>query len=94
MSRESILAGLEPLFKEAEEKGFWFRSNYQNSEFSPQELRAEHAKGSFIWGAVNWQLFDPEIELDKLTIRIESATRNATSKRDRFAVRLEESKKG
>lgn len=58
--KELILQSLEPLFKEAEEKGLWFRSYYQSVEFTPKELKAQHAQGCYIWGARSWKLFDPK----------------------------------
>lgn len=54
-----ILSGLEPMFKEADATGKWFHCSYQDLWFSPAELRAHHAKGKFLWGAVNWRLRDP-----------------------------------
>ena len=53
-------ATMAPLFKEAEEKGLWFYTSYQALWFSPSELKAEHAKGSFKWGPDNWKLRDPK----------------------------------
>lgn len=60
--RQEILQTLEPLFAEAERDGKWFHHNSMMVGplwFSPGELRAEHEKGKFIWGAVNWRLRDP-----------------------------------
>lgn len=62
----AILAGLEPMFKEAEAKGLWFYCSYQGMWFSPVELRAEHANGKFIWSDVNWRLRSPEEGLREL----------------------------
>lgn len=70
-----ILAGLEPMFEEAERTGKWFHCGYQDLWFSPKQLRAEHAKGSFIWGAVNWRLRDPQELVAEAQARVESAER-------------------
>lgn len=59
--KEEILEGLKPLFERAEREGLWFRSHYQGITFSPHELRKEHAKGSFLWGACNWELIEPKV---------------------------------
>lgn len=58
-STEQILKELEPLFVQAMDEKLWFYCNYQDLWFSPKELREKHAEGRFIWGAVNWQLKDP-----------------------------------
>lgn len=58
--KQTILEELEFLIKEAEEKGWWLRSHYQQLEFSPRELRESNAQGRFIWGPVNWELIDPK----------------------------------
>ena len=61
-SRMEILSSLEPMFKEADEKGLWFFCQYQSMWLSPNELKEWHQKGKFIWGEPNWQLKNP-IEL-------------------------------
>jgi hypothetical protein len=58
--KEKILKNLEPMFKEAEEKGLWFRSRYQDLWFSPSELKEKHSEGRFIWGKENWELRNPK----------------------------------
>jgi hypothetical protein len=63
--KEKILKNLEPMFKEAKEKGLWFYCNYQDLWFSPSELRKAQSEGRFIWGEKNWRLRNPE-ELIKL----------------------------
>lgn len=40
-----IIKLMEPMIKEAEEKGLWLESTYQNIPFSPKELRAKQAQG-------------------------------------------------
>ena len=62
----NIIAELQPLFKEAEEKGLWFYCNYQNLWFSPEELRELHNNGKFIWGLPNWMLRNPNEKLTAL----------------------------
>ena len=64
--KEITLNGLEPLFEQAEKEGLWFYSSYQDMWFSPKELRDCHAHGRFIWGAVNWQLRNPQEKIDLL----------------------------
>jgi len=58
--RKEILDSLEPMYKEAEEKGLWFHCSYQDLWFSPSELRKAQSKGRFIWGKKNWKLRTPE----------------------------------
>lgn len=59
--RDAILAGLEPLLQDAEAEGKWLHCAYQNLWFSPEELRAHHRDGRFVWGAINWSLRDPAV---------------------------------
>ena len=48
-------------FQAAERDGLWFYANIAEGKiwFSPDELRAEHAQGNYIWPAANWRLRDP-----------------------------------
>lgn len=57
-SKEAILAGLEPLIQQAEREGKWLRCGYYDIRMPPAELRKAHAKGSFLWGVVNWDLIE------------------------------------
>jgi len=75
---KDILAGLEPLFREAKEKGHWFYESFHQVWFSPEELRAEHANGKFIWSDVNWKLLDPSRKLRQLDEVIEKAKEEQT----------------
>lgn len=59
MSKEEIIATLDPLFAQARREGLWFYGSYHDIWFSPDELRAHQANGQFVWGAVNWKLRDP-----------------------------------
>jgi hypothetical protein len=58
--KEKILKSLEPMFKEAEEKGLWFNSKYQDLWYSPSELKEKQSEGRFIWGKENWELRNPK----------------------------------
>ena len=58
-TRQAILDSLEPLLLKAEREGLWLHCDYQDLWFSPEQLRQEHAKGSFLWGPVNWELLEP-----------------------------------
>ena len=82
--KEEILLSLEPLFKEAAEKGLWFRCSYQDLIFSPAELRKAQQEDRFLWGDSNWRLFDPAEHLVVLESNIEEAKREL----ERFKVRL------
>jgi len=46
-NKEEVIRLLEPLIQQAEREGKWLESTYQNIPFSPRELRAENAKGSY-----------------------------------------------
>lgn len=66
-NKDDITPGMEPLFKEAREKGLWFYSQYQGLWFSPDQLEEllVHQK-RFRWGPVNWMLRDPQEAIDEL----------------------------
>lgn len=55
-----------PLFRRAEQEGLWFYSPYQQLWFSPEALRRQQERGSFRWGAVNWELRDPRERIAEL----------------------------
>jgi len=61
MHTDKILAALEPMFAEAEEKGLWFYASSIFTDFwiSPKSLRKAHAEGRYIWHPKNWVLLDP-----------------------------------
>jgi len=82
---DEVLDGLEPMFKEAEEKGLWFYCFYQAMWFSPTELREEQANGKFRWGAVNWKLRNPQDELKSLDKKIDDEIK----RRDAFLHRIQ-----
>lgn len=73
--KQSILADLAPMFAEAERDGLWFNSTYQDLWFSPDELRKQHGRGSFVWGPVNWTLRDPKEHLARVRRAIEEHKR-------------------
>ena len=68
----AILETLAPMFDRAERNGLWFFSPYQQLWFSPAQLKAEHAKGRFIWGPVNWQLRMPHERVEAAQIAAET----------------------
>lgn len=76
-----ILQLLEPLFEEAEKSGLWFYAKYQSIWLHPKELRAEHAKGKFVWGPVNWILRNPEEYIDFLRVEAHQHDQEAAIKR-------------
>jgi hypothetical protein len=84
---DEIKKGLEPMFKEARERGFWFYTSYHDLWFSPDELEQAQSEGRFMWGAVNWQLRNPYERLNELDAR----TRNAQQARDDFMQRIRKS---
>ena len=74
--KELVLSTLNPLIEKAEKEGMWLVSKYQSIWFSPKELREQNAKGSYLWGAVNWVLDDPIKELAYLEKKVIEAQRN------------------
>ncbi len=82
-----ILQELEPLFKKAVNLKLWFYCSYQGMWFSPKELREQHAKGKFIWGAVNWQLRSPLEALERIKQKIDDLQEQQSA----FAVRIKNS---
>lgn len=80
----SILASLEPMFKEAEDRKLWFHSSYQDIWLSPKELREQHAQGRLIWGPVNWRLRDPQEYLKQLHGKIVATEREIANFKERM----------
>lgn len=76
-ARAYIKAGLAPLFERARVEGLWFWCRYQDLWFSPDQLAKEHAAGSFLWGAVNWSLRDPQERLKEAIARADQAAAEA-----------------
>lgn len=75
---------LSALIDRAEAEGKWLFCSYQQLWFSPADLRAQNARGRFCWGAVNWQLRDPQERLAEADRAVEAAQRQ----RDAIAARL------
>lgn len=84
--KDVVLAELEPLFKEAEEKHLWFHCEYQDLWYSPAELREHHKGGAFIWGRQNWELKEPMIHLRALKLVVASAQKNVDDFRKRMGL--------
>lgn len=55
-ARVSVWQALQPLFARADREDLLFYSSYRGRSFTPSELRAEMARGRFIWGPKHWQL--------------------------------------
>lgn len=83
-----IIDSLRPLFEEAEEKGLWFYSTFNQRWYSPNELRAEQENGNWCWNARNWKLGDPKKHLEELRHEIDAAIQLAAD----FEKRMKESK--
>lgn len=64
---------MDALFAEAEARGLWFWSRYQDLWFSPKQLRAAQAEGRFRWGPVNWELHHPSERLNRALERARAA---------------------
>jgi hypothetical protein len=72
--KTAVLKSLEPLFKEARERGLWFHCGYQDLWFPPDELeKVQTEEGRFIWGAVNWTLRHPNERKEQLRREAEAA---------------------
>jgi len=70
MSTDAILESLEPMFKEAKEKGLWFYLDDIDEWVAPDELRKNIMGGKFIWVPSNWILRDPREHIKLLEARI------------------------
>jgi hypothetical protein len=73
--KQKVFTELEPMFKEAREKGLWFYCSFEDLWFSPDELKSEQKNGNFIWGVCNWELRNPKEHVACLENRIRSAER-------------------
>lgn len=74
--KQEILESLAPLFKAADQNGLWFFSRYQGLWFSPDDLRKAQQKDKFVWGAVNWELRNPNEKIKELEREQKIATDN------------------
>lgn len=61
---------MDDLIAEAEKKGLWLHTSYQDIWFSPAKLRLERAAGRFLWGATNWTLRDPQEYLAEAELKV------------------------
>jgi hypothetical protein len=82
---QTLAEELAGLIAEAESKGLWISSRYQELWFSPDELRRNNARGAFLWSRDNWKIADPTIHLETLRQRASQASRDVED----FAWRLE-----
>ncbi len=74
VEKQAILLSLEPLFKEAEEKGLWFfhESNEAGEVwYSPEGLRLEQSRGEYIWAPEHWELRNPVGYMNSLRAQAE-----------------------
>lgn len=83
-AHDLIIASLAPLKAEARANGTFLYCAYQDLWFSPDELDAHNAQGSFVWGPVNWQLRDPA----ERTARLEQTIQNAQDALDQWKARI------
>ena len=56
--QQELAEAMEPLFREAEAKGLWFRNGYFDVEFSAHRLRHLQAKGEYVQGPGWWSLVE------------------------------------
>ena len=78
VQEHAILASLQPLFEEADEKGLWFfhESNEAGEVWcSPEFLRVQHKKGELIWAPEHWELRSPAAYLKKLIMQAEATVK-------------------
>ncbi len=80
-----LLRSLAPLFKKAEDHGLWFHSRYQDLWFSPSELRHEHENDRLLFSAENWQLKNPQLQIDYLESKVRSAEKDLENFKRRVA---------
>lgn len=66
---------LAELIARAKREKKWLYCSYRSLWFSPDELTKENDIGHFRWGAVNWELRDPEDNLAYLRCKVQ-ATKN------------------
>lgn len=79
-----VAALLRPLIDQARKERKWLWCHYQDLWFSPDQLAEQNAKGSFLWGPINWKLRDPQQRIDEADARARDAAEYA--KRVRTAV--------
>jgi hypothetical protein len=74
--RSKILKDLQPMFKEAREKGLIFRSGYQGLVFTADQLEEQQRNGRFVWGPVNWSLEHPSVERERRMAAVRNAQKD------------------
>lgn len=98
VEKQAILLSLEPLFKQAEEKGLWFF--HESSEagevwYSPEGLRLEQSRGEYVWAPEHWELRSPVGYMNSLRAQAERVVAEFNTLAARFghtrALKLSES---
>lgn len=77
-------AAITVLLTEAEAKGHWLWQRYYDLWISPAELRNAMAEGRYRWGAVNWEIRDPQEALAALDTRIGDLQQERTRLEERL----------
>ena len=85
-TKYSIELALQPMFEKAEKEHLWFWSERRGMWFSPQELRKEHSNGKYLWGPENWELKDPNVELNLMQTRIDNTLVNMREFKKRMSI--------
>jgi hypothetical protein len=68
-----ISVEMRPMFAAARAGKLIFWNRYHDLWFTPDELEAQQAAGSFRWGAVNWEIIPEDEYLNRARQRVESA---------------------
>ena len=66
---QAIIASLQPLFEEAQEKGLWFFHNSPDGEelwMSPEFLKLKQSHGEHVMAPEHWELRNPSGYMKKL----------------------------
>ena len=72
---QAIIASLQPLFEEAEEKGLWFFHHSPDGEelwMSPGFLKLRQAEGEHVMAPEHWELRNPIGYMQKLHANAEA----------------------
>lgn len=91
VEKQAILMSLQPLFAEAESSGRWFF--HESAEVgqvwcSPEYLRLQQSKDTYVWAPEHWELRSPVGYLNNLRSQIEAEVKAFND----LAGRLEQSK--
>ena len=84
---KAILASLQPLFEEAEEKGLWFfHESTEAGEVwcSPEYLRLQQTKGEMVWAPEHWELRSPAAYAKKLLMQTEALVKEYNEMAERL----------